>query len=88
MPIVVLEGIDLIRSKNGTEVDLDNIVASTDLGIEKDLTGGNVTYKMGQPSPPPSISQFDTSSLSGGETLIWNASTSKWEATAFTIENY
>ena len=85
----ILKNIDRILTSSNTEIDLENIQASGDggmeLGIQANVLGENIDYTFGV-TPISSITEMDTSSLPVGSTLIWDGGT--WKSSDLIIESY
>jgi hypothetical protein len=79
---------DLVNAINtGTITSSGTATLETDAGIVKTEDSTTVTYELGQTTTaaPYAGSSVDTSTLSDGETMIWDSTTGDWVAAPFSI---
>ena len=92
--------VDKITSQNGNTLAIDDLVNAintgtitssgtasleTDAGITKVEDATTVTYSLGQTTTAGPYTTVDTSSLSDGDTMVWDSTTGDWVASPFSI---
>ena len=79
---------DLVNAINtGTITSTGTAALETDAGITKTEDATSVTYELGQAtsSLPYTASTVDPSTLTDGDTLIWDSTAGDWVAAPFSI---